>query len=194
MNLSIREELVPREKGGTRVLERIGQTESKDETAGDGKGSHKSKQPEPSRLASDTSHMEDTIGEKFGRSLSQLVAKVENHDTFRGLLASVPGRQRPETTRNVAGFSYSEKESCGNKRPVALHERLEGTDDTKQEQLQSEPFSRADPVERHVCRYFEEDDTQREHLLANIKLVLRDANIFPEIVREGVGNVASVEF
>ena len=42
--------------------------------------------------------------------------------------------------------------------------------------------------------YFEEDDAEREHLLANIELILSDMNIAQEVVGKGIGNVATVEF
>ena len=49
-------------------------------------------------------------------------------------------------------------------------------------------------VEDHVGRDLEKHDTQREHLLADVELVLGDADIFHEVVRDGVGNVTSVKF
>lgn len=42
--------------------------------------------------------------------------------------------------------------------------------------------------------YFEQDDTEREHLLAHIELILSDMDIAQKVVGEGIGNVATVEF
>ena len=73
-------------------------------------------------------------------------------------------------------------------------ESLEGADDTEEEELESEPLSWADSVEDHVGRDFEKHDTQGEHLLADVELVLGDADIFHEVVCDGVGDVTSVKF
>jgi len=42
--------------------------------------------------------------------------------------------------------------------------------------------------------YFEEDDAEREHLLANIELILSDMDIAQEVVGEGISDIATVEF
>jgi hypothetical protein len=41
--------------------------------------------------------------------------------------------------------------------------------------------------------YFEEDNAEREHLLPNVELVLCDADVFHEVVRNGIGDVAAIE-
>lgn len=69
---------------------------------------------------------------------------------------------------------------------------MERADDPEEEQLESEPLARSDPVEDHVGRDLKEDDPEREHLLADVKLVLVDPDVFHKVVRERVGNVASV--
>jgi hypothetical protein len=69
---------------------------------------------------------------------------------------------------------------------------LERADDPEEEQLESEPLARSDPVEDHVGRDLKEDDPEREHLLSDVELVLVDPDVFHEIVRERVGDVASV--
>ena len=44
------------------ILERIGKEETEYETAGDGEGAHESKEPEPAGFATDTSHVQDSVG------------------------------------------------------------------------------------------------------------------------------------
>lgn len=73
-------------------------------------------------------------------------------------------------------------------------ESLEGADGTEEEELESEPLSWAESVEDRVGRECEKYDTQLEHLLADVGLVLLDADIFHEVVRDGVGDVTSVKF
>lgn len=69
---------------------------------------------------------------------------------------------------------------------------MERADDPKEEQLESEPLARSDPVEDHVRGDLEEDDPEREHLLSDVELVLVDPDVSHEVVRERVGDVASV--
>jgi hypothetical protein len=73
-------------------------------------------------------------------------------------------------------------------------EGLKGADGAEKEELQCEPLARPDAVQDHVGRDLKQHDAQREHLLADVELVLGDADIFHEAVGDGVGNVASVEF
>jgi hypothetical protein len=69
---------------------------------------------------------------------------------------------------------------------------LERADDSEEEQLESEPLARSDPVEDHVGGDFKEDDPEREHLLSDVELVLVDPDVFHEVIRQRVGNIASV--
>ena len=50
-----------------------------------------------------------------------------------------------------------------------------------------EILTRPHAVEYHVGRYFEQNDAKGQHLLANVELVLRHANVLHEVVRNGVG-------
>lgn len=59
--------------------------------------------------------------------------------------------------------------------------------------MEGEPLAGADSVEDHVGGDFEEDDAKGEHLLADIELVLGDADIFHEVISQGVGNVTPIE-
>lgn len=77
--------------------------------------------------------------------------------------------------------------------------------------MESEPFTWADLVQDHVTWDLEQDDTEREHLLADcedvswghvreyllgltVELVLVDTDILHETVRDGIGDVTSVQF
>jgi hypothetical protein len=62
------------------------------------------------------------------------------------------------------------------------------------EEVECELPARADAIQNHVSGDFEQHDPRREHLLANVELALRDADIFYELVGDGVGDVVSVEF
>jgi hypothetical protein len=42
--------------------------------------------------------------------------------------------------------------------------------------------------------HFKQNDTQRQHLLPHVELVLADANVFEKVVRERIGNVSTVQF
>ncbi len=193
MQLPVGEQAHAREKGAARVFERIREEESKDEAAEDGESAHKGEQPKPSRLSSDATHVQDSICQELGRCLTKLVAKVEDHDTFCRFLSGVPRREGPQSTRNKTGLGHTQEEARGDENAITFLERLEGADRAEEEELKREPFARADPVEDHVGRDLEQHDPQREHLLADVELVLGDADIFHEVVRDGVGNVPSVE-
>lgn len=122
-----------------------------------------------------------------------MVAKVEEHDAFRSLLAGIPGRQGPETTGDEARLGNSQKESGRDERTVAVLEGLEGADGAEEEELEGQPLAGADAVENHVGGNLEEHDAEREHLLANIELILVDSDFLHEVIGDGVGNVASIE-
>jgi hypothetical protein len=64
-------------------------------------------------------------------------------------------------------------------------ECLESTDSAEEEQLKRQPFARANPVQNHVGRDLKENNTERQHLLTDIELVLGDTDIFEEICGEG---------
>jgi hypothetical protein len=59
-------------------------------------------------------------------------------------------------------------------------ERLESTDSTEEEELKCQPFSRTNKVEDHVRGDLKENDTERQHLLTDVELVLCDTNILEE--------------
>jgi hypothetical protein len=59
--------------------------------------------------------------------------------------------------------------------------------------LKCEPLTRANTVERHICRNLEQHDTKREHLLTDVELVLIDADVFEEVVRDGIGDVTTIK-
>ena len=59
--------------------------------------------------------------------------------------------------------------------------------------MKSEPFAGTHTVKDHVGRDFEQYDAQAEHLLADVELILTDANIFHEVVRDGISHVATIE-
>jgi len=63
----------------------------------------------------------------------------------------------------------------------------------QEEQLESQPPGRTNAVESHVGRKLEQHYAERHELLAHIELVLGDANVHHEVVREGVGYVALIE-
>lgn len=102
MDLPLVEDFDPWKKRAVRVFERIWQAEPEDETTGYREGTHKREQPEPPRLATYTTHVEDAEGQKLRRGLAELVSEVEEHDALGRLLPRVPGRQRPETAWDEA--------------------------------------------------------------------------------------------
>ena len=71
---------------------------------------------------------------------------------------------------------------------------MEGRDGAEKEQLQRQPLARAHPVQDHVGRDLKEDNSKRKHLLADIELVLRDADVLSEVVGDCIGHVAAVQF
>lgn len=77
------------------VPERIRETETKDESTGDSESSHQGEQPEPSGFTADTPHVEDSVGQEFGRSLTELVSEIKEHDSFGSFRSSVPGTEGP---------------------------------------------------------------------------------------------------
>lgn len=85
MNLSVTEDLDTWQKGTVWVPERVWKEETKDKTRGTSKDTHEDEQPEPSWLATNTSHVEDTEGEKLGGGLSELITEVKEHDTLGSL-------------------------------------------------------------------------------------------------------------
>jgi len=102
VNLTRREQCSLGQEGRARVAERIREEEAEDETTETGEATHEHEQPKPTGPASDTTHVEDAKSEELSRSLAELIAKVEDHDTFRRFLASIPGRYCPQTARNEA--------------------------------------------------------------------------------------------
>ncbi len=194
VQLSVGEKPDAGQEGGARILERVWQAEAVDEAAEDGERPHEHEQPEPPGLAADAAHVQDAVREQLRRRLAELVAKVEDHHALGRLRARIPRRQRPQAAGDEAGLGHAQQEARGDEHAVALLEGLEGADGAEEEQLQRQPLARADAVQDHVGRDFEQHDAQREHLLADVELVLRHANVLHEVVGEGVGNVPSVEF
>lgn len=194
MKLPLGEEGDVRKERAARVLERIREAEAQDEAAQNGKSAHQNKQPKPARVPSHAAHVQDAVGQQLGARLSELVSKVEEHDPLGRLLARVPRGQGPEPSRDEARLGHAEQEARGDEGAVAVLEGLKGADGAEEEELQRQPLSRADAVEDHVGGDLEEDDAEREHLLADVELVLVDADVLHEVVRDGVGDVASVEF
>lgn len=103
-------------------------------------------------------------------------------------------RTSPESTRNVSRLGDAQDKSRRDEGSVVVLERLERANQTEQEQLQGEPPAGPNPVEDHIGRDLEQDDTQRQHLLPNVELVLGDADFLHEVVRDGVANVSAIEF
>lgn len=122
-----------------------------------------------------------------------MVAKVEEHDALGSLLSGIPSGQGPETTRDEARLGNSQKESGRDERTVAVLEGLEGADSAEEEELEGQPLARADAVENHVGGNLKEHDAQREHLLADVELVLVDSDFLHEVIGDGVGDVAAIE-
>jgi hypothetical protein len=60
--------------------------------------------------------------------------------------------------------------------------------------LKSQPPGRTNAVENHVGRKLEHHDAERHKLLAHIELILGDADIFHEVVCEGVADISLVKF
>ena len=193
MQLPLSEDVDFGQEGAVRVLEGVGQTETKHETTEHCEGTHENEQPEPTSLVADAAHVKNTIGQQLGGGLAELVSKVEEHDTLRRLAACVPGRQRPETTGDEARLGHAEEETGGDEGAVVVLEGLEGGNGAEEEELQSEPLSGADAVQDHVGGNLEEDDAEGEHLLADVELVLGDANFLHEVVGQGIGNVTAIE-
>lgn len=136
--------------------------------------------------------MEDTVRKQLRAGLPKLVAKVEEHDPLGGLTAGVPRRQGPQSAGDVSRLGDAEEETRRDERPVVGLEGLEGGYQSEEEQLEREPSTGPDAVEDHVGRDLEEDDTEREHLLPDVELVLGDTEILEEAIGERVGDVASV--
>jgi hypothetical protein len=63
----------------------------------------------------------------------------------------------------------------------------------QEEHLEGQPPGRTNAVYNHIGRKLKHHDAERHELLARIHLVLSDADIFHEVVREGVGDIALVE-
>lgn len=193
MELAVGEHLDVGQEGASGVLERVGKAETQDEARGDGESTHEGEKPEPTSLTTNATHVKDTVGEELGRGLSKLVAEVEEHDTLGGLLSGVPSRESPETTGNEPRLGHAQEESSSDEGTIAVLEGLEGTDGAEEEQLEGEPLARADAVEDHVGGNFEEDNTEGQHLLTDVELVLSDADILHEVVGDGIGNVTSIK-
>lgn len=181
------------QEGRAGVAERIGEAETKNEAAENGEATHEHKQPKPSSLSANTSHVKNTIGQQLGRSLAELVTKVEEHDALGRLSARVPGRERPETAGNETRLGDTKQQTGGNEGAIAVLESLEGRDGAEEEELQGEPLAGADAVENHVGWDFEEHDAERQHLLTDVELILGDADILEEAVGDGVGDVSTIE-
>lgn len=144
------------------------------------------------RFAAHTSHVQNTICKQLGAGLPKLVTKVEEHDPLGGLASGVPRRQGPQPAGNVPRLGDAQQEACRDERAVVGLEGLERGDQSEEKQLEREPPTRADAVQNHIGRDLEEDDPEREHLLADIELVLGDTEVFEESVGERVGDVAPV--
>lgn len=175
-----------------RLFERVRQEEAQHEAAEDGKQAHQHKQPEPARLATNAAHVQDAKSEEARRGLAALHAGEKEHDTRGRLGARVPGRQSPQGAGNEAGFAEAEQETCRDEGAVAVLPGLQRAHGAKQKKLQREPAAGPDAVQSHVGRDFEEHDAQGEQLLPEVELVLREADIVTEVIREGAGDVASV--
>jgi len=91
MQLSLGKDVNLRQESAVWSLKRVREEEAKNESTETGKTTHEHEQPEPTGASGNTSHVEDTEGEKFGRCLAELVAKVEYHHTLSSLFLSVPG-------------------------------------------------------------------------------------------------------
>jgi hypothetical protein len=63
----------------------------------------------------------------------------------------------------------------------------------QEEHLKSQPSGRTNAVYDHIGRKLKHHDAERHELLARIELVLSDADVFHEVVRESVGYIALVE-
>ena len=137
--------------------------------------------------------MQNTIRNEFRGRLTELITKVKDDDSLSCFGTGIPGREGPETAGNKARFSDTKEEARDQKRPITLLEGLEGTDGAKQENLQSKPFTGAHAIEDHVRRDLSEHDAKGEQLLADVELILVDANIFHEFVGNGIGNVSTIE-
>lgn len=194
MKFTLREDVDSGEECASGLLERVRQEEAENEAAQNGESSHDGEQPEPTRLTTNASHVQDTVGKKLGRSLSELVTKVEEHDSLGSLAPCVPGRESPETTGDETRLCNSQEEASRDEGGVVGLEGLESADGAEEEELESEPLAGANSVEDHVGRNLEQDNTQGEHLLANIELILCDADILHKLVCDGVRNVSSIEF
>ena len=155
---SLREYSSTTEERAVWILERVRKEESQDDAADDGEYAHDDKQPEPTSFTPNSTHVQNPIRQQFRRGLAKLVAEVEEHNSFRGLRARVPRRQRPQTARNKPRFSHAQEKTGGDEGAVAVLKGLEGADGAEEEELQGEPFSGADAVENHVGGDFEEHD------------------------------------
>ena len=133
MDFPVSEHLPLRQKGRVRPLERVGETKSQHEAADDGEPAHEHEQPKPSSLPTDTAHVQDTVGEEFGRRLAELVAEVEDHDAFGCLRAGVPCRQCPQPAWDEAGFSNAQEEASCDERAVATLPGLKCADGAEEE-------------------------------------------------------------
>ncbi len=138
--------------------------------------------------------MQNAVCQQLRRRLTGLVPEVKDHDSLRGFLPGVPRREGPQPARNEARLGHSQEESGGDERAIAFLKGLEDADRSEQKELERQPFSWADPVEDHVRGNLEQHDAQGQHLLADVELVLVDADIFHELVGDGVGDVPSVQF
>lgn len=87
------------------VPEGVGQAQAEDKARCDGESAHEYEQPEPTRFAAHTVHVQDTKGEQFCGSLTELIPKVEDHDTFGSFFASVPCRQCPQAFEITVSMS-----------------------------------------------------------------------------------------
>lgn len=209
MNLSVSEDFPLWQERAVWVLERVGQEETKDHAAENGEETHEREEPEPARLPANATHMKDAIRQQLRRSLTKLITEVENHDTLCGLLSREPlplvricGSCRgqgtycgkgPQTTWDEAGLSHTQEKATSNEGAIVVLERLEGADSAEEEQLQRQPLAGANTIEDHVRWDLEEDDTQRQHLLADVELVLVDADVLHHVVRDGIGDVSTVQ-
>lgn len=144
-----------RQESAARILERIRKAKPKNCPRTNSETSHDSKQPEPTRLATHTTHMKNPIRKQLRRSLTELIPEIEEHHPLSSLAARVPRGKCPEPTGDKTGFGHAEEESSRDEWRVAVLESLKETDGSEEEELESEPFPGPDAVEDHVGWDFE---------------------------------------
>lgn len=82
--------------------------------------------------------------------MTELVSKIENHDTLRSFRSCVPRRQCPQTPWDEPRLGDAQEESSCDEGPIVRLKRLEGTNSAEEEQLQSKPKTRSHTVKCHI--------------------------------------------